>query len=142
MKHAAPPAKSPASLLRHRHTIPQTLPPLEDVLRGSLLQREIRCGKPTCRCATGAGHPIVYVTVTFAGGRTQQVTVPHDLARTVQRWIGNYGRWWQAIEDVSAINRRLLQLRQIPSDPLPRRARRARPGSAPTRARQRRDPQR
>lgn len=126
MKHAAPRAKSPAALLRRRHTIPTILPPLEDVLRGSLLRREIRCGKPTCRCATGAGHPIVYVTVTFPGGRTQQVTVPPDLARTVQRWIDNYGRWWQAIEDVSAINRRLLQRREVPSDPSPRRARRRR----------------
>lgn len=126
MRHAAPPAPSPAALRRRRHTIPKALPPLEDVLRGSLLQREIRCGKPTCRCATGAGHPIVYVTVTFPGGRTQQVTVPPDLARTVRRWIDNYGRWWQAIEDVSAINRRLLQLREVPSVPPPPRVRRRR----------------
>lgn len=136
MKHTVPPTESPAALLRRRHTVPKTLPPLEEVLRGSLLQREIRCGKPTCHCATGAGHPIVYVTVTFPGGRTQQVTVPPDLARTVRRWIGNYGRWWQAIEAVSALNRRLLQLREIPSDLPPRRAR-----HAPPSARRRRGPQ-
>jgi hypothetical protein len=98
------------------------LPPLEEVLRGSFLQREIRCGKPTCRCAKGAGHPILYLTVTFPGGRTQQVTVPRDLARTVQLWIRNYRRWWEAIEEVSAINRRLLQLREIPPRPRKRRS--------------------
>jgi len=105
------------------------LPPLEEVLRGSFLQREIRCGKPTCRCAKGAGHPILYLTVTFPGGRTQQVTVPRDLARTVQLWIRNYRRWWEAIEEVSAINRRLLQLRQLPRHP-----RKQRSGSAPARS--------
>lgn len=142
MKHASPPGPSPASLLLRRNTIPKTLPPLEEVLRGSCLQREIRCGKPTCRCAKGPGHPIVYVTVTFPGGRTQQVTVPHNLARTVRLWIGNYRRWWQAIEEVSAINRRLLQLREIPSDPPPHRARSAPPGSGRSRAGRRRGPQR
>lgn len=117
MKHPSRPSKSPASLFLQRTKIPKTLPPLEEVLRGSFLQREIRCGKPTCRCAKGPSHPIAYVTVTFPGGRTQQVTVPRDLARTVRLWINNYRRWWKAIEEVSAINRRLLQLREIPSDP-------------------------
>ena len=106
---------SPASLRLRRAKIPKTLPPLEEVLRGSFLEREIRCGKPSCRCARGDGHPTLYLSVTFPGGHTQQVTVPRELARTVQLWIRNYRRWWQAIEDVSAINRRLLQLREIPS---------------------------
>jgi hypothetical protein len=141
MKHPSPPSKSPASLLLQRTKIPKTLPPLEEVLRGSFLRREIRCGKPTCRCAKGPGHPIAYVTVTFPGGRTQQVTVPRDLARTVRLWISNYRRWWQAIEEVSAINRRLLQLREIPSESPQR------PSGAPLRlsrstARRRRSPKR
>ena len=127
MKQTSPPSPSPASLRAHRAKIPKTLPPLEEVLRGSFLQREIRCGKP-CRCDKGPGHPILCLTVTFPGGRTQQVTVPRDLARTVQLWINNYRRWWQAIEEVSAINRRLLQLREIPSDPPPQRS-----GSVPPR---------
>ena len=129
MKQPSPQAKSPASLLLRRSKIPKTLPSLEAVLRGSFLQREIRCGKPTCRCAKGPGHPILYLSVTFAGGRTQQVTVPSKLARTVRLWIRNYRRWWQAIEDVSAINRRLLQLREIPSHPSP-----PRPSNAPPRS--------
>src|SRR3990172_9606955 len=114
MKGSTTPPGSPASLLLRRARIPKTLPPLEEVLRSSFLQREIRCGKPGCRCASGPGHPTLYLSVTFAGGRTQQVTVPRELARTGQLWIRNYGRWWQAIEAVSAINRRLLRLREIP----------------------------
>ena len=115
---------------RRRAAVLKTLPPLEDVLRGSFLRREIRCGKPTCRCATGPGHPIRYVTVTFPGGRTQQVTVPHELVRLVQRWIRNYDRWWHAIEEVSAINRRLLQQRTIPANASAPRARQIPRGSS------------
>jgi len=93
------------------------LPPLEEVLRGSFLHREIRCGKPRCRCSNPKqrGHVLLCVTVSFPGGRTRQVTVPVDLAATVKLWIDNYRRYWQAIEGISAINRRLLQLRQIPT---------------------------
>ena len=114
MKKPEPPSR--ASLLLRRAKISEKLPPLEEVMRGSFLERQVRCGKPTCRCAKGPGHPILYVTVTFPGGRTQQVTVPRHLAGTVRLWTSNYLRWWQAIEEVSAINRRLLQLREIPSD--------------------------
>ena len=108
---------SPASLLRARRRIPDRLPPFEELLRASLLERHVRCGKPTCHCAEGPGHPAVYVGVTFRGGRTEQITVPRKLVPTIRRWIRNYQRWWDAIEKVSAINRRLLRLRRIPSGP-------------------------
>ncbi len=109
---------SRAALLLRRAKLSEKLPPLQEVMRGSFLERQVRCGKPTCRCAKGPGHQILYVSVTFPGGRTQQVTVPRHMVRTVRRWTSNYLRWWQAIEEVSAVNRRLLQLRQIPSDEL------------------------
>lgn len=107
-------SNSPASLLRARRLISGRLPPFEEIVRGSLLERRVRCGKPTCHCADGPGHPVVYVGVTFRGGRTEQITVPRELVPTIRRWVRNYQRWWDAIEEVSAINRRLLRLRQIP----------------------------
>lgn len=142
MTGSSHPAQSPATLLLRRAKIPKTLPSLEEVLRGSFLEREIRCGKPRCRCVKGPGHPILYLSVTFAGGRTQQVTVPSNLARTVRLWIRNYRRWWRAIEDVSAINRRLLQLREIPSDPSPRRSQDAPPRSGRSTSRRPKGPRR
>ena len=118
-------SESRSSLLRRRARVLKTLPALEEVLRGSLLRREIRCGKPGCRCRKGPGHLLLCVTASFSGGRTQQVTVPRELAGTVKRWIENYRRYWRAIEEVSAINRRLLQLRWIPAAQSPRGARRS-----------------
>lgn len=123
MKTAKP---VPPSLLKRRAELHRTLPPLEEVLRGSFLEREIRCGKPGCRCAKGPGHPLLCVTASFPGGRTQQVTVPREWAERVRGWIENYRRYWDAIEEVSAINRKLLRLRQIPPEEPGRSRRRGR----------------
>jgi hypothetical protein len=107
---------STSALLKRRAEIRDSLPPLEEVLRGSFLEREIRCGKPGCRCAKGPGHPLLCVSASFPGGRTQQVGVPREWAGRVRGWIENYRRYWDAIEEVSAINRNLLQLRQMPPE--------------------------
>lgn len=85
------------------------LPPLADVLRGSVVVRSLRCGKAGCRCADGEGHRATYLSVTFAGGRTQQISVPPELVPLVERQVANYHAWWNAIEKVSAINRELLR---------------------------------
>lgn len=103
-------------LLERRTRILAALPPFVELVRGSVFERSIRCGKPSCRCASGSGHPVTYLGTTFAGGRTQQITVPRHLVPAVRRWVANYLRWWRAIERVSAINRRLLQLRALPPE--------------------------
>jgi len=51
--------------------------------------------------------------VSFAGGKTSQVSLPEDLVPVARDWIRNYDRLWQFIEDVSAINRELLRQRWV-----------------------------
>jgi hypothetical protein len=51
--------------------------------------------------------------VSFAGGRTVQVSLPPALVATARRWVANYQAWWRAIERVSEINRDLLRRRGI-----------------------------
>jgi len=101
------------ALLLRRERLVQKLPPLSELIRGSLIERHLRCGKLGCRCAKGEGHRAWYITVTFAGGRTEQVTVPGALVPTVRRWLKNYERWWEILEEVSAINRELLRKRWL-----------------------------
>lgn len=67
-KAVGPGTKSASSLLKRRARVRKRLPPLEEVVRGSSLHRR---GRPRCRCS----NP------TQRRGRTQQVTVPVDLAR-------------------------------------------------------------
>jgi hypothetical protein len=55
------------------------LPPLDAVLRGSLIERYKRCGKPGCKCADGPGHgPKYYLSVSFPGERPQMDYVPQE----------------------------------------------------------------
>jgi hypothetical protein len=107
-------------LLRRRDALLASLPPFAEILRGSFFQRSIRCGKPSCHCASGSGHDRAYVGVTFAGGRTEQITIPTEMIPLARRWVANYQRWWRVLERVSAINRTLLRERLVPS---PRRGR-------------------
>jgi hypothetical protein len=98
-----------ATLLTRRHRAVQKLPPIEEVLRGSILERSVRCGQANCRCASGELHTATVLTVSFAGGRTEQMSLPAALVRTARGWVANYQRWWAIIEQVSAINRDLLR---------------------------------
>lgn len=98
-------------LLDRRRRILRALPSLEEVVRGSVVERELRCGKPGCRCARGQLHAATYLSVTFAGGRTEQISLPADLVPLARRWVANYQAWWRAVEKISAINRQLLRAR-------------------------------
>ena len=99
-------------LLDRRRRAVRNLPPLEEILRGSVFVRTLRCGKPGCRCAAGGGHRATYLSVTFRGGRTEQISLPARLVPLARRWVANYTRWWNAVERISAINRQLLRQRR------------------------------
>jgi hypothetical protein len=110
-------------LLNRRRRVATRLPPFEEVLRGSLVVRSLRCGKPNCRCADGEGHPATYLSVTLPGGRTEQISLPSDLVPLVERQIANYHAWWNAIEEISAVNRELLRVEREKRVPRKRPAR-------------------
>jgi hypothetical protein len=95
-----------------RRLVIEGLPPLEDILRGSVVVRSLRCGKPNCACAQGDGHPATYLSVTLKGGRTEQISLPRTLIPLVRRQVSNYHALWRAIEQISAINRELIRVRR------------------------------
>ena len=99
-------------LLIQRQRVVEKLPPIEAVLRGSILERAVRCGQPSCRCASGERHSATVLTVSFPGGRTEQISLPAAVLPTVRGWVANYQRWWEIIEKVSAINRDLLRVQR------------------------------
>ena len=85
------------------------MPSLAEVVRGSVVARRLRCGKAGCRCARGQLHAATYLSVTFAGGRTEQISLPAALVPLARRGVAHYRTWWAAIEAISAINRELLR---------------------------------
>lgn len=89
------------------------LPSLKAVLRGSLIERYKRCGKPGCRCADGPGHgPKYYISVSQPGTRPVMKYVPLDYHDEVVELLGNYQEAQQILQQVCAINLELLVRRE------------------------------
>mgnify|MGYP006267537735 FL=1 len=101
---------STLALRRRRATLARTLPDLQQLLRGSLVERFVTCGKPNCKCARGERHgPLYYLTVSRPGRRTQGWYVPLDRLPEVRAWLANYQRVKGHLEAISELNRELLR---------------------------------
>ena len=99
-------------LFERREILASGLPSFAEIVRGSLVTRYRRCGKPTCHCAKGEGHgPAHYLVVTLKRGKTEQILLSEEMLPVAQQFLDNYRRWWAAVEKVSGVNRRLLRLR-------------------------------
>jgi hypothetical protein len=59
------------------------------VLRGTLTTFRRRCGKPSCRCATGAPHESPALTFTEAG-RTKTLTLSAGEVEEVEAALARY----------------------------------------------------
>ncbi len=119
-------------LLDRRSRAAGSLPPVEEILRGTVLVRDIRCGKRGCHCATGDGHEVTYLSVTLTAGKTEQISLPKALVPVAKRWVRNYHAWRGVVEKVSAINRDLLRQQRTAEHSRGRLARSARGRRRPT----------
>jgi len=98
------------ALRQRRNGLAQQLPPVTEILRGSLVERYVTCGNPTCKCARGERHgPIWYLTVTLGAGRTTGGIIPTEKVEEVRGWIENYHKVKDHLEKISEINRELLR---------------------------------
>ena len=101
---------SELALRKRRQGLAKLLPPVTEILRGSLVERYVTCGNPACKCARGERHgPMWYLTVTLGRGRTTGGIVSEERVAAVRRWIENYHQLKEHIEKISEINRELLR---------------------------------
>jgi hypothetical protein len=101
---------SDLALQQRRRGLARLLPPAEEILRGSLIERYVTCGNPSCKCARGERHgPVWYLTITLGPGRTTSIVVPPELLEEVRHWIANYRKVKDDLEKISEINRELLR---------------------------------
>ena len=102
------------ALRSRRQGLTKLLPPLGEILRGSLMERYLTCGKPDCKCARGERHgPTWYLSVTLDQSHRTGSTVPADQVEQVRRWIENYHQVKKRLEKISDINRELLRRQKI-----------------------------
>ena len=105
---------SSAVLRRRRHQLVRTLPPIEQVIRGSLIETYKRCGRPSCHCVDGPGHgPKRYLsTVTRTGERPHLGYVPNATHPQVSAFLTNYRKLQEMLNEICAINAELLRRRE------------------------------
>ena len=106
------------ALQKRREGLTKVLPPLSEILRGSLMERYLTCGNPDCKCARGERHgPVWYLSVTLDQSHRKGSTVPPEQVDQVRRWIENYHQIKERLEKISEINRELLRRQKLHNKP-------------------------
>ena len=97
-------------LIAVREKLLAGLPVTGEVLRGSLLERTIRNHARSCaKCASGEGHRMSVLTVSYPGGRTRQFSLRGEMVPVVRQWLANYQELKEAIEAICELNHELLR---------------------------------
>jgi hypothetical protein len=101
------------ALRQRQKTLLRKLPPLQAILRGSLIERYKRCGKPGCKCAEGRGHgPKYYLSISHPGRRPEMDYIPAEFQEKVKTCLENYRKVKEILEELCAISRELLRRRE------------------------------
>jgi hypothetical protein len=96
--------------IRARQKLLDRLPVTGEILRGSLLHRTVRPhGSKCAKCASGEGHPLNVLTVTYPGGSTRQFSLRPELVPRVRDWLENYKNLKEVLEEICELNHHLLR---------------------------------
>src|SRR5207248_1508013 len=85
------------------------LPPLADILRGSLLHRSTFHSHGCSKCASGRGHPQWVLNVNYPGGKNRQISLRRDQLPQVRLWLRNYRQVKKALESICELNQLSLR---------------------------------
>jgi hypothetical protein len=104
-----PLSMSVRQLRARRRRLARSLPDVEGLIAGSVVEQKRRCGKEGCRCASGELHgPYTYVVLPRENGRTRTVYVPAAAAEAVRAGAVTSVRVRRVLEEISTINIELL----------------------------------
>jgi len=95
-------------LQRKRERLLEELHHLPDLMRGKVYERERKCGRASCPCASGGPrHPGLQLTVNL-GGRTRTRYVRQGERAAVEAKVAAYRRLWELVEELTEVNLGLL----------------------------------
>lgn len=80
-----------------------------DMLQGSIVKINARCGKKGCKCERGQYHGISYYLSYKEGGRTQMVYIPRHLITEVKRKVEDFKKYRQLGVELAQINLKELR---------------------------------
>ena len=97
-------------IIRKRDSLLAQLPDARDILRGSLLDRNIHHSAGRCkRCDSGGGHPVSVLAIGYPGGRMHQISLRKEQAAHVKQCLENYYALKAALEEICELNQLLLR---------------------------------
>lgn len=98
-----------ARLRQRKHQLLRQFQIPADALPGSLAETHRRCGKPSCHCAEGKGHPVW--TLTFmVNGKKRVERVPNEWVDEIRPLVAAGREFKDAVAEVFAVNAQLLTL--------------------------------
>jgi transposase len=95
-------------LERQRDALLQALRGVGNLMRGTIVEVGVRCGRPGCGCAQGEKHRKVHLSVNLQG-RTRGCYLGREREAAVAPLLAEYERAWRLINELTAVNLQLLR---------------------------------
>ena len=95
-------------LLQMRRRLAKELPRSENIVKGSLVELLISCGKANCRCRKGEKHTGLYLSQSRQG-KTKMTYIPKRHEQTVQEGVRRHRELLKVVERLSECNMKILK---------------------------------
>jgi len=97
-------------IIRRRGKLACVLSDMEEVLRGSLLERTVHHSSGCPKCARGEGHPLWVLNVNYPGAKTRQLSLRAEQVPQVRKALERYRQVKETLEAISELNQQLLRM--------------------------------
>ena len=97
-------------IIRQRDKLASCLSDMEEVLRGSLLERTVHHSSGCPKCGRGEGHPLWVLNVNYPGAKTRQLSLRAEQVDQVRKALERYRRVKETLEAISELNQQLLRM--------------------------------
>lgn len=97
-------------IIRRRDKLASCLSDMEEVLRGSLLERTVHHSSGCSKCARGEGHPLWVLNVNYPGAKTRQLSLRAEQVPQVRKALERYRQVKETLEAISELNQQLLRM--------------------------------
>jgi hypothetical protein len=97
-------------IIRRRDKLASGLSDMEEVLRGSLLERTMHHSSGCPKCARGEGHLLWVLNVNYPGAKTRQLSLRREQVPQVRKAMERYRQVKETLEAISELNQQLLRM--------------------------------
>ena len=102
-----------AALQNRRDALLEELRAMPNLTRGAVYEKNRKCGRATCHCATGGEKHRTRLFSVILKGRTYSRYVRLEEFEEIQRQTAAYRRLREIVEDLTEVNLELLQQRRV-----------------------------